>query len=101
MKYIITENRMQRLVGELIRQVYPDFAMGKCHIENMGNDDDPVIHYFTDRIFAKYHPWTNTLFLRKELFHTLEDYLGADTMTFAIDWFNEEFGQDAESLDYI
>ena len=102
MNYVIPRDRMIRLVGKMIQQVYPDFAMGKCHIENMGNVDDPIIHYFKDKkIFAKYHLWSNTLWLPKQLFFTLEDYFGSDAMTFVLDWFNDEFIQDATTVDYI
>ena len=101
MDYTIPRGRLTSLIGKMIYEVYPDFAMGKCHIENMGNDDDPIIHYFTDKIFAKYHPWSNTLFLRKELFNKLENYFGADAMSFALDWFNNEFIEDATTLDIM
>jgi hypothetical protein len=103
MKYIITESKIQHLIGEFISRVYPNFSKGRCYSENMGNDDDPMFHYFTKEngVFAKYHPWTETLFLRKKLYETLGNYFGYDAMSYIIDWFNKEFDRDATSIDYF
>jgi hypothetical protein len=102
MDYTISREKLIRLIDKLIKEKYCDFSMGKCHIENMKNVDDPIIHYYIGKnIFAKYHLWSNTLFLKKDLFYTLEDYFGSDAMSFVLDWFNDEFIQEATTLDYI
>jgi hypothetical protein len=100
MKYIISESKMTRLVGELVKQVYPDFANGKCYVEEMGDEDNPTIHFFNDIIYAKYNLWHEELQLRKDLFDTLESYFGEDKMVYVIDWFNDEFGMNAESVTF-
>lgn len=101
MKYLITEHKMANLVGNLIHEIYPDFSKGKCDAINGGDEDDPTYHYFntqTGKLYAKYNLWRRELQLRKELFVFLEDFLGGDNMTFVLDWFNNEFGKDAEDV---
>ena len=102
MDYTISHKKLVDLIGKLIHEVYPNFAKGKCHVENMGNSDDPMFHYFTKEngVLAKYHPWSNSLYLRKDLFYRLWDYFGEKPMTLVIDWFNNEFDRDAESVSY-
>lgn len=102
MKYVITENRMIDLVGNMVNEIYPNFSKGNCNEVDMGDEDNPEIHYFTkeDGLFAKYNIWEKELMLKKPLFFKLEDYFGVDGMVFVIDWFNKEFGQDAESVNY-
>lgn len=102
MDYTISRERLIRLIGKMIQGVYPDFVRGKCHIDKINTTITPIIHYFKDgKTFAKYHLNSNTLWIEKELFHTLENFFGLDAMSFILDWFNNEFGQDAESLNYI
>jgi hypothetical protein len=98
MKYIITEGRMINLVDQIIKSVYPKFGNGECYIENMGNSDDPVIHYFDDKLYAKYHEWTQQLELRRDLLYTLENFLGEDNLGYVIQWFNEKYNKDAISI---
>ena len=105
MKVEITHDRMIRLVGNLIKEVRPNFNNEDAihAVSSMGDESyeiywDPIIEG-RDGLFAKYFIWTNELQLNQELFKTLEDYLGED-MTFVIDWFNQEFGKDAESVTF-
>jgi hypothetical protein len=91
---------MTRLVGQLVKQVYPDFANGKCYVEDMSDEDNPTVLYFNDIIYAKYNVWLEELKLREELFNTLEVYLGEDKMSYVIDWFNDEFGMSAEYVTF-
>jgi len=91
---------MTHLVGELVKRVYPDFANGKCYVENMGDEDNPTIHFFNDIVYARYNVWLQELMLREELFNTLENFFGEDKMSYVIDWFNNEFGMDAEYITF-
>jgi len=101
MKYIILESKVNRLVGSLVKQVFPNFSKGNCHVEQMGDSDNPEIYFFLDgKPYAKYNLWTRQLRLDRELFETLESFLGEDLMTNVIDWFNEEFDMEAESVTY-
>jgi len=110
MKYIIAENRMINLVRELVSLVNPNFNQNDAGIATYSNGDDTYLEYYDkDRrkytggkpvVFAKYYVWTNELQLNRDLFLTLEDYFGEERMTFIIDWFNNEFDQDAESITF-
>ena len=51
-------------------------------------------------VFAKYWVWKEELQLNPELFQRLEGYFGEDMMTYVIDWFNNEFDKDAESVTF-
>jgi hypothetical protein len=91
MKYIISENRLLDMVGRIVHTVFPDFKKGHCIEMDMGDSDNPEIHYFTDKTFARLNLWS------EELFEQLERFFGED-MTLVIDWFNKEFNQNASSI---
>jgi hypothetical protein len=99
MKYIINENRLLNMVGLIVHSVFPEFKKGYCHEADMGDFDDPEIHYFKDKTYAKYNLWRKELRLNRNVFEQLERFFG-DDMTFVIDWFNKEFNQDAESVSF-
>jgi hypothetical protein len=104
MKYIITENRMVGLVDKLIKQVFPKFNYRDTLIATYSNGDDTFLEYYSpDKggiTFALYYVWTHELVLNNELFHKLEDYFGEEKMSFILDWFNKEFDQEAESINF-
>jgi hypothetical protein len=97
MKYIISENRLLDMVGRIVHTVFPDFKKGHCIEMDMGDSDNPEIHYFTDKTFARLNLWSEELLLNRELFEQLERFFGED-MTLVIDWFNKEFNQNASSI---
>ena len=109
MKYIISENRMLGLVNKMVNLVNPHFNAEDTGVATYSNGDDTYLEYYDkDRkeykkgkpvIFAKYYVWKKELELNTDLFFTLEDYF-QDDMTMVIDWFNNEFNQDAESVNY-
>ena len=102
MKYIITENRMLRLVDKMVKIVCPKFNYRDTSVATYSNGDDSFLEYYSrdnpGKTFAKYYVWTNELRLNRELFHKLEDYFDEDKMTVILDWFNKEFGQDADHI---
>jgi hypothetical protein len=51
--------------------------------------------------YAKYLIDERALQLHKEVFDMLENFLGEDLMTYVIEWFNEEFGTNAESVSFM
>ena len=105
MKIEITHDRMIRLVGNLIKEVYPNFNKENALHMTWSDGDESYEEYYDPEIkgnkgvFARYWIWKEELRLNHELFETLESYLGED-MTFVIDWFNKEFDKNAESVSY-
>lgn len=101
---------MIKLIDKMVKQVDPEF-----NAEQAGEEvtilpaHGTYITYFKKNkkegpksgrdVFAKYRVWDKELELNTDLFFTLEDYFG-DEMTAVIDWFNQEFNQDAESVNY-
>lgn len=109
MRYIISENRMLRLVEKMIQQVEPEFNEVQSGVATFSDGDDTYLEYY-DRhkklhkngkpiVFARYYVWRKELVLNPDIFFSLDDYFGED-MTMVIDWFNKEFNQDAESVNY-
>jgi len=105
MKILITENRMIELVGHLVSEVFPNFNREDALSMSWSNGDETYIEYYDPHIkgnkgvFAKYWLWKEELQLNRELFETLEGHFG-DDMTYVIDWFNNEFDRDAESVTF-
>jgi len=104
MKYIITENRMVGLVDKMVKQVFPQFNYRDTLVATYSGGDDTFLEYYSPdkggKTFAKYYVWTHELVLNHELFHKLEDYFGEEKMSFILDWFNKEFDQEAESINF-
>ena len=110
MKYIITESRLIRLVEKMVHHVNPEFNAQQVgeEVKIVPGEETYIIYYkkneITDpkgprQVFARYYVWKKELELNTDLFFTLEDYL-RDEMTAVIDWFNQEFNQDAETVNY-
>jgi hypothetical protein len=111
MKYIISENRMIRLVDKMVQHVEPEFNVKDAAQEEtiLPGENSYILYYKKqpisqtaknkDHVFARYYVSTKVLELNTDLFFTLEDYFG-DEMTAVIDWFNQEFNQDAETVNY-
>ena len=104
MKYIISENRLIKLIDKMVKQVLPKFNYRDTLIATYSNGDDTFLEYYSPdnpgKTFAKYYVWKHELRLNRELFHKLEDYFDEDKMTMILDWFNQEFSQDAETLTF-
>jgi hypothetical protein len=103
MKYVITENRMLGLIDKMVKQVLPKFNYRDTLIATYSDGDETFLEYYSPdnrkKTFAKYYVWKKLLELDTDLFFTLEDYFG-DEMTAVLDWFNQEFNQDAETVNY-
>ena len=106
MKYIITENRITDLIGNMIKLNFPKFNHNDCKVQRQINRDQVCyLYYYIDeigkgKVFAKYFAWSKELMLSREIFFMLESYFGDDKMSFVIDWFNREFNQDAEYVTF-
>jgi len=106
MKYVITENRLSNLVDKFIRFNYPNFNNEDTEIMKVDYEMEGETYYLYydaesgGRPFARYWVWENDLQLRDDIFKQLENYFGGEHMSFIIDWFNNEFNTDAESITF-
>ena len=62
----------------------------------------PVVDFDneTNHIYASYTPTKRELHMDREIYKTLDNYLGEDAATYVIDWFNSEFDTDAEHVTF-
>lgn len=104
MEYIIPKKRLLKIIETLIHEKFPAFNNIDAEMMTWSNGDETYLEYFDKkkggRPFVKYYVWKNELVLEPELFFMLENYLGEELMSTVIDWFNDEFDQDAESITY-
>ena len=104
MIYSIVKDRLVKLVGKLVHQVFPTFNQDQCVKYFHTSGDDSFIGYSdglsNGKVFAKYYWVKKELQLNHELFDVLESHFGMDRMPVIIDWFNEEFDQDAEYVSF-
>ena len=103
MKYIVPEFRMLRLVAMMVNLSEPNFTEEKAKVETYTNGDDTYLAYMVStkrQPVARYYIWKKELVLDMDLFLLLENYFGENGMTYVIDWFNNEFEQDAESVTF-
>jgi hypothetical protein len=94
---------MLGLIDKMVKQVLPKFNYRDTLIATYSDGDETFLEYYSPdnrkKTFAKYYVWKKLLELDTDLFFTLEDYFG-DEMTAVLDWFNQEFNQDAETVNY-
>lgn len=90
-------------MGEFMKTVRPSFSRENVTIhKGITPDEVRYIRYYDDKTgerYAKYLPEFKELQLDENLFYTLDNFFGED-MTMVIDWFNDEFNQDAETITY-
>ena len=96
-------DKMIKLVGKYLNFMYPRFNKDEVDVE--GYDDFrgfPVIIFIDSEngiYLGEYHYGTKELQLSISIFNELEGLLN-DDMEYVIDWFNNEFGEDAEYVTY-
>jgi hypothetical protein len=105
MEYTISEDRLLKLIGKMVHHVEPEFNAEQSVVEEFNFDGDNYLVYHKQSVdkpsvFARYYSYTKELELNPDIFFSLEDYFGEDKMTMVIDWFNQEFNQDAETVNY-
>ena len=103
MEYTIDRNRVIKYVGNLIKYFYPEFNRKDSQKMIWHDGSRQYIEYYKgdkNPPFAKYWTWENELQLNKKLFEFLDAHLGEELLGFVIDWFNQEFNKDAESITF-
>jgi len=107
MKYIITENRMLGLVTKMINAVEPHFNKNDAEVFAEQEDGSVMINYYYMNngkpvLLAKYDTWRQSIRLNRRLFEIIENHFGwPDGVMAVVDWFNNEFGQDATGVGYM
>lgn len=88
-------------MGDLIKTLKPNFSKENVEIYKGMNTNSVRYIKYTDKLtgefFAKYLPEYKELQLQEDLFHSLNGYFG-DDMIVVLNWFNNEFNQDAEMV---
>lgn len=89
------------MVSDFMKTFYPFFNKEFIDIRKRNISNRFYIHYFlfSGEQIAKYNEDIRELQLSRDIFETLEKYFG-DDMTVVLDWFNNEFGLDAESVTF-
>lgn len=107
MKYIITEDRMVNLVSKMIASLEPQFNKKDAEVFAEQENGSVMINYYYMKkdkpvLIAKYDTWRQSIRLNRNLYDNIENYLGwPDGVMAVVDWFNEEFGQDANGVGYL
>lgn len=109
MDYVIPKDRVIKLIKSFIQNYYPNFTKDMAETTKYAfydDDDDSYIEYYDPIIkgykgtFATYYYWENELKINRELYDALLGFFGGELMEYVIDWFNEEFNQDAKSVTF-
>jgi hypothetical protein len=100
MKYIITESKFISIIDKLIRHRYPEF--NKTDLKPRLIKRSPMVgdyeSYSTpDYFYFKYLPKHRELVLNSEIYDYLNTWLDGK-MEYVVEWFNNEFDRDAESI---
>lgn len=102
---------MIKLIDKMVQHVEPEFNVKDAaqELTILPGENSYVTYYKKkpiiqtvkegDHVFARYYLEKKELELQTDLFFSLEDYFRED-MTAVIDWFNQEFNQDAETVNY-
>ena len=96
-------DKMIKLVGEYLNVMHPRFNEKDVDVDEYVDSRGFPVVIFTDIensiYLGKYHYGTKELQLSAKLFNELEGLFN-DEMEYVVDWFNNEFGEDAEYVTY-
>lgn len=96
--------KMISLVGKYINAMYPDFRDGVVDVEEYEMyDGKEFMEVYrkpdSEQVYARYFDRRKELELDLEIANSLESMFN-DDMTYIIEWFNNEFGTNAEYVTY-
>jgi len=92
------------IVDEFMKTFYPE--LNKKDVEIIKHEDGYKMTFIGEddkikgRVYVVYYVFINELQLNPYLFFSLKKYLGEELMEYVIEWFNNEFGTQAESITY-
>ena len=104
---VLKEERTEsivKIIGEYIKTFYPNFNKDDVDTHEMIDGRGFIVTMFFESgengmWFGKYREGEKELQLSTTLFNELEGTFG-DDMEYVIDWFNNEFSEDAEYVTY-
>jgi hypothetical protein len=102
--YMDEVSKKINLVRKFIKSSYPEFNKDEVEITKIRplKSQEYKSYIGEDGMYyAKYLIDERALQLHKEVFDMLENFLGEGLMTYVIEWFNEEFGTNAESVSFM
>jgi hypothetical protein len=97
-------NKMVKLIGQYMNAFYPNFKEDEVDVEyyDYGNYTMEVFRdKETKKLYARYIDHKKELELNDEMAESLTGIFNEDDMIYIIDWFNNEFGANAEYVSYI
>jgi hypothetical protein len=96
-------DKMIKLVGEYLNVMHPRFNEKDVDVDEYVDSRGFPVVIFTDIensiYLGKYHYGTKELKLSSAIFNELEGLFN-DEMEYVVDWFNNEFGEDAEYVTF-
>jgi hypothetical protein len=96
-------DKMIKLVGEYLNVMHPRFNEKDVDVdEYVDSRGFPVVIFIDSEngiYLGEYHYGTKELKLSAKLFNELEGLFN-DEMEYVVDWFNNEFGEDAEYVTF-
>jgi hypothetical protein len=103
--YMEKVNKKITLVKKFMKSFFPDFNREGTEVTKLGRPHhSSAIYTYRDieegTLYAKYDDHSRELQLDIEVFDMLDNFLGDDLMTYVIEWFNEEFNQNAEYVTF-
>lgn len=99
-----------KIIDKFMKLKYPGFNKENVGVyeNNVGNVlytkwfEDKKRAFLEDdgKFYARLDMISRELILERTIFEDLEKYFGDFVMTFVIDWFNQEFGENAEAVTF-
>lgn len=102
MKFTISHDRMVELIANMVKVLEPEFNERDVKVGTFSDGDNTYIGYFVStkrHPVARYYVWKKELVLDLDLFNTLDNFF-EEGIIYIVDWFNKEFDQDAESVNF-
>lgn len=102
-----------RMIGKFMKMNFPGFTKENTEkiehyfdsVDSYGNKLRHLRHIeYKDKktgvFYCRYYEGERTLDLSRTIFDRLETVFGDDKMLYVIEWFNNEFGVDAENVSF-
>lgn len=102
---IITEGDRSSHFKRVMTLGYPNFNKEGVDVISKHSGIDGVMDYYVDKndpnlLYARYWDMDKELQLSREVFDFLENFTNEEIFDEVINWFNNEFGTDAEYVTY-
>lgn len=91
-----------KLIRDFLNMFYPEFdsKVRKFDRKNSGYDEIVYFDEKKNKILAIYHYNEKILQLDPSLYKDLKNVFDEEMIVYVVDWFNDEFNQDAEAVGF-